>query len=94
MPGCIGATDISSSSAIPTKARNSPTKFYDLAANSRETANLYAQAGGEKTQVIKEMGSQMREFFSRFTLAGHDGLDLEHEPLETPASPWLKAQTT
>jgi choline-sulfatase len=78
----------------PYKGTEFANEFYDLAADPRETANLYAQAGGENSQVIKEMGNQLREFFMHFTAAEHDGLDLEHQPQETPASPWLMAQTT
>lgn len=78
----------------PYKGTEFANEFYDLAADPRETANLYLPAGGENSQVIKAMGNQMREFFARFTIPGHDGLDLEHSPMETPASPWLKAPTT
>ena len=77
----------------PYKHTEFANEFYDLVADPRETVNLYPQAGGENSQVIKEMGTQVREFFSRFTLPEHDGLALERQPLETPASPWLNAQT-
>jgi choline-sulfatase len=78
----------------PYKGTEFANEFYDLASDPRETVDLYAQAGGETSPVIKAMGNRLREFFSRFTLPGHDGLDLEHEPLETPSSPWVKTQTT
>ena len=73
----------------PYKNTEFANELYDLSSDPRETVDLYAHAGGENSPVIKAMGSRLGEFFSHFTLPGHDGLDLEHEPLETPASPWL-----
>ena len=64
-------------------------ELYDLKADPRETQNLYANP--QYAQLIQPMSRQLDEFFSRYTVPGHDGLDLEHQPLATPTSPWLVA---
>ncbi len=66
-------------------------ELYDLKADPRETTNLYASARSQYAQVIKDMSDQLNMFFTKYTVAGNDGLDLEHQPMATPASPWLEA---
>lgn len=70
-------------------------EFYDLKQDPRETKNLYPEA--EYQATIKQMTADIQEFFARYRVPEHDGLDLLHQPIATPASPWLEAvrlQTT
>jgi arylsulfatase A-like enzyme len=78
----------------PYKGVNFASEFYDLIADPRETVDLYGRASGQYSRIIKQMTDQMEEFFSKFTSPGHSGLDLEHQPMATPESPWLAAEKT
>jgi arylsulfatase A-like enzyme len=64
-------------------------ELYDLKTDPRETVNLYDNP--QYAQMIKQMTEQLNEFFSHYTVPAHDGLDLEHQAMATPASPWLAA---
>lgn len=68
---------------------NFPNEFYDLRADPRETVNLYTRSDYE--YLIHQLSSEIESFFAVYTLPGHSGLDLEHQPMATPASPWIKA---
>jgi arylsulfatase A-like enzyme len=70
------------------------SEFYDLIADQRETVDLYGRASAENSQIIGQMRDQVEAFFSKFTTPGHSGLDLEHQPMATPDSPWLTAEGT
>jgi arylsulfatase A-like enzyme len=64
-------------------------ELYDLGEDPRETVNRINDAAlGE---VASGMDRQMEDFFERYTVAGHSGLDLEHQPECTGGSPWLVA---
>jgi choline-sulfatase len=68
---------------------NFPNEFYDLRADPREIANLYTRT--EYEHLIHQMSDEIESFFAVYTVPGHSGLDLEHQPMATPASPWIKA---
>ncbi|MBS1800524.1 MAG: sulfatase-like hydrolase/transferase [Acidobacteria bacterium] len=66
-----------------------PNELYDLKADPRETENLYAQP--QHATRIEQMTAVLNRFFATYRVAEHDALDLDHQPLATPASPWLLA---
>ena len=67
-------------------------ELYDLKADPRETANLYDDP--QHSQTLKQMSEHLNEYFSRYTVPAHDGLDLEHQAMATDSSPWLRALKT
>jgi arylsulfatase A-like enzyme len=75
----------------PYRGVNFANELYDLKADPRETTNLYVGFHTQHPEIIEQMTSRLNEFFSKYTVPGHSGLDLEHQPMATPASPWLKA---
>jgi choline-sulfatase len=66
-----------------------PHELYDLKADPRETVNLYGDAA--HAERVKAMSAAMDAFFERYSVAGRSGLELEGQPMATPASPWLDA---
>lgn len=66
-----------------------PDEFYDLHEDSRETTNRHGDPS--YAAVIEQLSLQIDEFFARYTVAGHSGLDLAAQPLCTDQSPWLLA---
>jgi len=68
-----------------------PNELYDLKADARETTNLYADANPLYSKITKYLSAQLAGFFSKYTVPGNSGLDLEHQPMATSASPWLEA---
>ncbi len=66
-------------------------ELYDLKADPRESTNIYASTSSLYKQVKEEMSTQLDAFFAIYSVPGHDGLNLEHQPLATPQSPWLVA---
>ena len=66
-----------------------PNELYDLRADPRETINLCSTSKYE--HLISELTEEINRFFAIYTVPGHSGLDLAHQPMATPASPWLKA---
>ena len=75
----------------PYQGVNFANELYDLKADSRETTNLCNGSRAQYRHIIEQMTSRLDEFFSSYTVPGHSGLDLEHQPVATAASPWLKA---
>lgn len=75
----------------PFKGVTFPNELYDLKADPRETINLYDSPDPRYRTIIQQMNAHLNQFFSIYTVPGHDGLDLEHQPMATPASPWLEA---
>jgi arylsulfatase A-like enzyme len=73
----------------PYKGVSFANEFYDLKADPRETTNL-AENPRHKER-IRQMAARLNEFFARYSDPAHDGLQLEKQPLATPASPWLQA---
>jgi arylsulfatase A-like enzyme len=73
----------------PYRGVNFAHELYDLKADPRETANLYDDP--QYGQTIKQMSERLNEFFSRYTVPAHDGLDLEHQATATTSSPWMRA---
>jgi len=66
-----------------------PDELYDLQADPRETKNRHDDPSLQ--EIIKQLSTELEEFFAKYTVAGHSGLDLEHQPVCAPASPWLAA---
>ena len=66
-----------------------PNELYDLKADPRETTNLYTNPS--YSQLILQLSSQIEKFFAVYTLPGHSGLDVEHQPIANAESPWLPA---
>ena len=66
-----------------------PDELYDLKEDPRETVNRISDAG--LGQATSELDRQMNDFFAKYTVPGHSGLDLEHQPECTPGSPWIVA---
>lgn len=65
-------------------------EFYDLKADPRETTNLYYE-NFHYRNAIEQMTGRLNEFFAQYSDPAHDGLRLEHQPMATPESPWLRA---
>jgi choline-sulfatase len=66
-----------------------PNEFYDLRADARETKNLYTDA--RFGTLIAELRAELDRFFAQYSIPGHDGLDMEHQPIATDLSPWIEA---
>ena len=66
-----------------------PDELYDLKEDPRETVNRHSD--DSLKPVIDKLSGEIDQFFAKFTVPGHSGLDMEHQPECTPASPWLVA---
>jgi arylsulfatase A-like enzyme len=66
-----------------------PDELYDLKNDPRETVNCLGDP--QHQEVVKELSAEIDRFFAQYTVPGHSGLDMEHQPECTPASPWLVA---
>ncbi len=66
-----------------------PDELYLLRDDPRETVNRCQDPSLK--DVIYDLSAEMDQFFLKYTVAGHSGLDLERQPKCTPASPWLAA---
>lgn len=66
-----------------------PDELYDLHEDPRETINRHADPSLQG--VIRDLSAELDQFFAKYTVPGHSGLDLEHEPVCTAGSPWLVA---
>lgn len=69
-----------------------PDELYDLKEDPRETVNRHNDSS--LNPVLEQLSREIDEFFAKYTVPGHSGLDLEHQPECTPASPWLVAART
>jgi len=67
-----------------------PDELYDLQTDPRETNNCHGDPALQP--VVKDLSAQLDQYFARFTIPGHSGLDLEHQPICRPDSPWVKAK--
>ncbi|MEO6803055.1 MAG: sulfatase-like hydrolase/transferase [Granulicella sp.] len=76
----------------PFAAVTFPDELYDLREDPRETVNRYSDPALKS--VIEELSGEIDQFFAKYTVPGHSGLDMEHQPECTPASPWLVAART
>jgi hypothetical protein len=63
--------------------------LYDLKADGPETVNLYGDAA--YAGRVKELSGEIATFFGEYSVTGRSGLELEGQPMATPASPWLQA---
>ena len=66
-----------------------PDELYDLKEDPRETTNRCNEASLKS--VVQVLSAQLDRFFAKYTVPGHSGLDLEHQPVCAEASPWLVA---
>lgn len=66
-----------------------PDELYDLKEDPRETMNRHDDPSLKP--VIKQLSAKVDQFFAKYTVPGHSGLDMEHQPECTPASPWILA---
>lgn len=66
-----------------------PDELYDLQEDPRETTNRYDDP--MLKNVVQDLSAELDQFFAKYTVPGRSGLDLEHQPECTPASPWLMA---
>lgn len=66
-------------------------ELYDLKADPRETTNLYSTENPLYSGIVESLSKELNEFFSKYTATEHSGLDMEHQPVATFQSPWLKA---
>ncbi len=66
-----------------------PDELYDLEHDPRETKNIHDDPALKP--VIRQLTGEVDQFFAKYTVPGHSGLELEHQPKCAPASPWLKA---
>jgi choline-sulfatase len=73
----------------PFKGVNFPNELYDLKADPRETTNIYPEP--QQARRIKDLTAEIDEFFAKYAVPGHSGLDLAQQPMATPQSPWLRA---
>ena len=73
----------------PFEGVNFPNELYDLKADPRETITLIEEP--QQAQRIHDLTAEINEFFAKYTVADHSGLDLEHQPIATNASPWITA---
>jgi arylsulfatase A-like enzyme len=73
----------------PFEKVNFPNELYDLKADPRETTSIYSLP--QHATLISSLRSEIENFFAKYTVKGHSGLDLENQPMATPASPWLDA---
>lgn len=75
----------------PFEGVNFPNELYDLKADPRETTNIYQEP--QHAQRIKNLTAEINDFFSKYTVQGNSGLDMEHQPIATTQSPWIEAVT-
>lgn len=64
-------------------------ELYDLQEDPRETVNRHDDPALQP--VVAKLSAEIDQFFARYTVPGHSGLDLKDQPECTPASPWLRA---
>jgi choline-sulfatase len=76
---------------FPYKGVRASDELYDLQKDPRETVNVITDPALKS--VVEELIRQLQHFFSLYTVAGHSGLGLEHQPTCTNASPWLRSDT-
>ena len=70
----------------PFEGKSYADEFYDLQVDPRETTNRLADAS--LAGVIQNLAGEIDRFFSRYTIPGRSGLDLEHQPNPYTAPPW------
>lgn len=66
-----------------------PDELYDLQEDPRETTNRHSDPALKP--VVEKLSAEIHQFFAKYTVPGHSGLDLANQPECTPASPWLLA---
>lgn len=64
-------------------------ELYDLLEDPRETKNVHDDPS--RKDVIQNLSGEIDQFFAKYTVPGHSGLDLEQQPEFAPDSPWLLA---
>jgi arylsulfatase A-like enzyme len=72
----------------PYRGQTHPDELYDLQADPRETTNRFQDAA--LADVVRDLTAEIDRFFARYTIPGHSGLDLEHQPSPYSAAPWRR----
>ncbi len=67
-----------------------PDELYDLQEDPRETVNRHDDPALQG--IVRDLSAQTDSYFAKYTVAGHDGLDLEHQRVFAGNSCWLVAQ--
>lgn len=62
-------------------------ELYDLKEDPRETVNRIQDPPLRK--IIYNLTEELNQFFEKYTVPGHSGLDLANQWEATPASPWI-----
>ena len=66
-----------------------PNELYDLQTDPRETVNLYADPALQP--VVSDLTEEIARFFTRYSIPGRTGLELDHQPACAGDSPWIVA---
>jgi len=64
-------------------------ELYDLERDLRETKNCHDDPALKP--IIQKLSGELDQFFAKYTVPAHSGLELEHQPKCAPSSPWLTA---
>jgi len=67
-----------------------PDELYDLQEDPRETVNRHDDPALK--QIASDLSSELDRFFAKYSVPGHDGLDLANQPVFAGNSSWLKAE--
>jgi choline-sulfatase len=63
-----------------------PNELYDLKADPRETVNRFQDPA--MADIVKDLAGQLEAFFAKYTIDGHDGLQMAKQPACNTESPW------
>jgi len=66
-----------------------PDELYDLEQDPRETKNCHNDPA--LRPIVEQLAGELDQFFAKYTVPGHSGLELEQQPECAPDSPWLAA---
>ena len=72
----------------PFNAVTFPDELYDLQQDPRETVNVLAAPTSR--DAAQELSNELDRFFATYSVTGHSGVDLEHQPVCTGESPWYR----
>ena len=66
-----------------------PDELYDWQDDPRETTNCFDDPNNK--DIVEDLTAELDQFLARYTVPGHSGPDLGHQPKCTEASLWLMA---
>jgi arylsulfatase A-like enzyme len=72
----------------PYEGRTYPDELYDLQEDPRETVNRFQDP--KLADVVQQLSGEIEQFFARYTIPGHSGLDLEQQPSPYSSAPWKR----